>query len=83
MLGTNFINLSLVLLADLTFAGGPVIDELGAFEAISALLGVLVTGIVLVGLLERRDSTILRMGYDSFAVMVVFACGLGMLYAAK
>lgn len=81
VLGTNFVNLSLVLLADLFFTAGPVINELGAFEALSAMLGALLIGILLVGLLERRDATILRMGYDSFAVIVLFLAGLGLLAA--
>ena len=76
VLGTNFINLALILLADLVFAGGPVIDELGRFEVISALLGATLIGIFMVGLLEHRDRTILRMGYDSAAVIVVFGLAL-------
>lgn len=82
VLGTNFVNPSLILLADAVFAGGPVIDELGAFETISALLGATLTGVFLVGLLERRNPTVLRMGYDSLAVMLLFAGGLVLLYAA-
>ena len=66
----------MILLADLVFAGGPVIDELGRFEVISALLGATLIGIFMVGLLEHRDRTILRMGYDSAAVIVVFGLAL-------
>jgi cation:H+ antiporter len=36
-------------------------------------------GIMLVGLLERRNATIMRMGFDSLAVIVLFLCGLGLL----
>lgn len=73
VLGTNFINIALLVVADLTFAGGPVIAELGRFEVILALLGALLTGVFLVGLLERRDPRIMRMGYDSLAVIILFA----------
>jgi hypothetical protein len=45
VLGTNFVNISLIALADGVFAGGPVVDTLGRFEALSALLGVLPTGV--------------------------------------
>lgn len=83
ILGTNFINLSLILVADLVFSGGPVIDELGRFETISALLGASLIGVFLVGLLERRNSVVLRMGYDSLAVIVLFAGGIGILYASR
>lgn len=80
VLGTNFVNLSLIVLADGFFTGGAVINELGAFEIVSALLGAFLIGIFLVGLLERHNPKILKMGYDSLAVMVLFAGGLVLLY---
>jgi cation:H+ antiporter len=83
VLGTNFINLSLVLLSDVVFTGGPVINELSRFEAVSALLGTILIGVFLVGLLERRNPTIMKMGWDSLAVMVLFAGGLVLLYAVE
>jgi cation:H+ antiporter len=83
VLGTNFINLSLIVLADAVFAGGPVIGELGRFEIISALLGASLIGVFLVGLLERRDATIIHMGYDSAIVIVLFFGGLWVLAAIR
>jgi len=83
VLGTNFVNLSLIVLADVVFAGGPVVNELGRFEVVSALLGLTMIGVFQVGLLERRDPTVLRMGYDSLAVVVLFAGGVGLLYAVR
>ncbi|HEX7061196.1 MAG TPA: hypothetical protein VF200_04450 [Woeseiaceae bacterium] len=54
--------------------------SIGAFEAVSALLGAMLTGVFLVGLLERRNPTIMRMGSDSLAVMLLFAGGVVILY---
>jgi cation:H+ antiporter len=82
ILGTNFINLSLILVIDLVFRGAPVINELGRFETVSALLGASLIAIYQVGLLERRDPVFMRMGYDSLAVMVLFAGGLLLLYTS-
>lgn len=79
VLGTNFINLSLILVADIAFSGGPVVNELGRFETISALLGAMLTGIFMIGLLEQRNPRVMRMGYDSLAVMVLFGCGVAIL----
>lgn len=79
VLGTNFVNLSLLPLGDALFTGGPLIDELGAFEVVSALLGAALIGIFLVGLLEHRDRTVLKMGYDSAAVILLFGLGLALL----
>lgn len=75
VLGTNFINLSLMPLSDALYTKGSVIDELGKFEVVSALLGATLIAIFMVGLLEHRDKTILKMGYDSAAVIVIFALG--------
>jgi cation:H+ antiporter len=83
VLGTNFINLALILVADVFFRGGPVINELGRFEILSALLGAILTGIFMVGLLEQRNPRMMRMGYDSLAVIVLFGCGLTLLFAIR
>lgn len=79
VLGTNFINLSLLPLSDLLYKGDPVLGTLGRFEIVSALLGALLIGIFKVGLLEHRDRTILRMGWDSAAVILLFGLGASAL----
>lgn len=78
--GTNLLTLGLIFLADLTYAGGPVLQQAGTFEAVAALLGLILTAIFLVGLLERANKTILRMGYDALVALVVFGGGLVLLY---
>ena len=77
--GTNIFNIMLICLADLVYRGGPVLGEAGRFEVIGAMLAVFMTGIFIVGLLERRDRTIFRMGYDAIAAILVFATGLWFL----
>ena len=79
VLGTNFINLALLPLGDALYAGGPVLDELGTFEVVSALLGASLIGVFLVGILEHRDRTVLKMGVDSAVVILLFALGVGLL----
>ena len=83
VLGTNFINLSLFLLADLIYRGGPVVSQLGAFEVASALLALVLIGIFQAGLLERRNPRILRMGYDSLAVLLLFPAGVALLFVLR
>lgn len=74
--GTNLFNFSLIFLADLIYRGGPVFDLSGRFEAMGAILAVMLTGIFLVGLLRRRRGTIFRMGHDSLAAILVYAAGV-------
>lgn len=59
------------------------IGELGRFEIVSSLLGVLLTGAYLVGLLEHRNPVVLRMGYDSLAVLLLFAGGVALLFMLR
>lgn len=77
--GTNIFNLLLIVVADIFYRGDPVLAEAGRFEVTGAILAVLMTGIFIVGLLERRDRTILRMGYDSAIALLVFSAGLFLL----
>jgi cation:H+ antiporter len=37
----------------------------------------------LIGLLERRSLTVMKMGWDSLAVMILFTGGLVLLYAVE
>lgn len=80
ILGSNVFNLLLILLTDVVYDGDPVLNHVGRFEIVACLLGIVMTAILLLGLLERRDRTILRMGYDSIAMLVVFSGGVGILY---
>ncbi|MFW2830797.1 sodium:calcium antiporter [Sphingomonas sp. ID0503] len=79
--GTNLFNLMLLLMADALASGEPVLGSAGTFEALGALLALLMTGCFTVGLLERKNRAIWRMGYDAVAAVLLF-CG-GMVVMAK
>lgn len=83
ILGTNIFNIALIYGIDIVDQGGAVLPRAGRFASLTALLGAVLTCLFLIGLLERRDRTIGRMGYDSFAVLLVYALGLAGLYAIR
>lgn len=83
VLGGNMFNLSLLLLVDACFRRGPVLSELGPFSVVAACLGALLCAILIVGLVERRDRTVLRIGYDSAAMIGVYLAGLVVLYQLR
>lgn len=83
ILGTNILNVALLFGVDVVAAGEPVLNRVGAFSAVGAMLGVAVTGLFLMGLAERRDRTIWRMGVDSFLVLIVYLAGLALLYSIR
>jgi len=78
--GTNLLTIGLLLLADVFYAGEPVLNTAGRFEVVASLLGLVLTAIFVIGLLERKNETFLRMGYDALAAILVFAGGLALLY---
>lgn len=80
ILGTNCLELALFFLADLCYRQGPIMAETERSAIFAGTLGMIVTCIFLIGLLERRDKTVFGMGVDSFLVLVVYLAGLGGLY---
>jgi cation:H+ antiporter len=80
ILGTNVIEIALFLPADIAYQGGSIFDSLNSSANLLAALGILATCIYLWGILERRDKTVLGMGYDSAAVLVVYLSGMILYY---
>ena len=74
--GTNLFNIQILFLADLLYREGPLLNAAGAFEIAACLLAALLTGLFMVGLLERRNRTIGRIGIDSALVLACYAGGL-------
>ncbi len=81
--GTNLFNVTILVLVDALHPGGPVLVAAGPFAGFAALVAVALTAIFLVGMLERRDRTLLRMGVDSIAVVLVYAVGVVVLYGLR
>jgi cation:H+ antiporter len=81
--GANLFCLALLFVVDAAYDGPPVLNEVGPFSTLAALLGILATGLLLAGLLERRHRMVLRMGVDSIAVLAAYATGLYLLYRLR
>ncbi|MEZ6090325.1 MAG: hypothetical protein R3C05_20325 [Pirellulaceae bacterium] len=82
ILGTNSLEVALFLPAEIAYREGPIFDAMQPSSSMLASLGIVVTALYLWGILERRDRTIFGMGFDSFAVLVVYALGLTLFYWA-
>ncbi|YBW40154.1 sodium:calcium antiporter [Nitrobacter sp. TKz-YC01] len=74
--GTNLFNILILFLGDLLYREGALLNQAGSFEIAACCLAAVLTGIFLVGLLERRNRTIGRMGTDSAMVVVIYLGGL-------
>jgi cation:H+ antiporter len=81
--GTNIFDLMLILLIDAFAPGEPVLAVQGPFAAFAAVLGIVVTLLYVGGLLARRDESHLRLGADSWAVLVAYFGGAIALYTLR
>lgn len=80
ILGTNCLEVGLFFVADLFYRTGPILAATDRTALFAGALGIILTCIFLLGLLERRDRTVLGMGVDSLLVLIVYLVGLGGLY---
>lgn len=83
ILGTNCLTVALFLVGDAVYRGGPVLRAIDQPTMFAGALGMVLTCIYLLGLLERRDQTVARMGYDSVAVLLCYGLGLAVLYHVR
>ncbi len=82
-IGTNLFNVTILVLIDALHPGDPVLPSGGRFAAFAALLALILTATFLVGMLERRDRTVLRMGIDSAIVLVTYCAGVVVMYGLR
>ncbi|CFX04735.1 conserved membrane protein of unknown function [Candidatus Filomicrobium marinum] len=83
ILGTNLFDVGLLFVVDAVGDSSPALASAGKFGAVAAVLGILVTALFLVGLAERRDRTIFRLGIDSIAVLVAYVGGMALLFTLR
>jgi cation:H+ antiporter len=81
--GTNLFNVTIIVLVDVLHPGPPVMPEAGRFAAFAALLALALTAFFVLGMLERRNRTVLRMGFDSIAVLAAYGAGVMVLYGLR
>jgi len=80
ILGTNSLEIALFLPAEMAYREGPIFSQMPQTSCFLAALGVIVTGLYLWGILERRDKVVFGMGVDSFVVLSVYLIGMGIFY---
>jgi cation:H+ antiporter len=77
--GSNSFDTALLALVA-AMSSGPLFADALIPTIFAAGLGIILTAIYLVGMLERKDRTILRMGWDSAAVLVLGTLGIWMMF---
>lgn len=83
ILGTNCLSIALLLPADIAYADGAILATSDRATVLAIAMGLIVTAIHLLGLLERRNRTVLGMGVDSLAIICVYVMSLVGIYTLR
>lgn len=78
--GSNALMIGLLLVSDIFYRKGLIFNSLSNSALFVSALGILVTATYLWGLLERRNKTLFRMGFDSIVVIMIEVIGLTAIY---
>lgn len=81
--GTNLFNATIIVLVDALHDGDPILAQAGRFAAFAALLAAAMTLVFLIGMVERRNRSWLRMGPDSIVAIAMYVAGLFVLYGLR
>ena len=81
--GSNLIMVLLILPADILYLPGPLLQQADTSAMYALICGSIVTVIFVIGLLVRTRHRIFGMGYDSFAVIVIYLFSMFVLFRIK
>lgn len=81
--GSNLIMIGLLLPADVLYRSGALLDHMDASARFALTLGIVLTAVYLTGLVLRRRAVFLRLGFDSWLVLLFYAAGLAVLYGLR
>ena len=68
--------LPVLLLIGSIISGKSIMDTIGPFDVYLTALGILLTGIYIIGLIIKSKQQIFRLGYDSIAILFVYLLGI-------
>jgi cation:H+ antiporter len=81
LFGSNAFNMLALGISDFFYRPGAFLSVISPAFALVALLGLMLTGLALIGNLARLERRLLFVEADALAIMIVYGAGLAFLYA--
>jgi len=81
--GSNALMVGLLFVSDVFYREGPILEAVDPSAIFAAASGVVVTSVYLIGLIERRNQAVGRLGLDSLTVLFVYAGTVLVLYTLR
>ncbi|PJK16275.1 cation transporter [Chryseomicrobium excrementi] len=76
VLGSNLFNLFILAMFDLYFRSKRLYEKVDRTHLYSAILGIVLTGLALTGLLYNQTPTLLGVGIETIAILIIYIAGL-------
>jgi cation:H+ antiporter len=83
MLGSNIFNMLIIVVADIAYRPGPILLAVAPSHAITALFGLLLSGIVMIGLFYRSKRSYFHMGPDTILILAGYVVATYILFLMR
>lgn len=80
VIGGNCFDLLLLAFSDITYRQGSIYAAIANRQILVMALTILMTGILLLGLLEREKHGVGNIGFESLLILLIYAAGVAMLF---
>ncbi len=84
LLGSNLFNMVILAIDDLAYPQGPLFNAVSQNHAITGIIAIIMTGIVVVSLMYRLEKkTALRIGWDALALIFAYLVNIVLLFRLR
>jgi len=83
LFGSNAFNVTLILLLDVVHRSGPILEAVSKTHLVSALVGIVLTGIALQNILTRDERRSWLVEPDAVVLLLAYLAGVGVIYLAR
>jgi cation:H+ antiporter len=84
LFGSNLFNIFILAIDDIFYTDGPLLSNINTSHAVAGFMAVLMTGIAVVALTYRlRKKTLLRLSWDTSALILAYFISLLLLYSLR
>ncbi len=78
--GSNIFNMAIIVITDIVYRSGSVLAVVSLAHVVTALLGLILSSIVVIGLFYRSKKTFLTIGWDSISISLIYFLGVYLLF---
>ncbi|MFH1904317.1 MAG: sodium:calcium antiporter [bacterium] len=81
--GSNMLNIVLIPISDVLYRTGSIYAYLSSTHILTAVAGILLTMIVIVGIIYRSKKSFLKLGWDAIAIIIVYIASTYMIFRLR